>query len=140
VPEVLGVSVEHATVGPTVDVQRRRVVSQQVRQVGAWGGCLESVTDTPRVTPDCYHPDRPAPSLGPTHGPAVFPAAIPKTVQADTLRAILKLHEAADENTCHCGLPLGEETGLCWYGRRAQRALFELTRDHRADHPDAPDV
>ncbi|MDG4831377.1 hypothetical protein O7627_18940 [Solwaraspora sp. WMMD1047] len=105
-----------------------------------WGGCLESANDPPRVAPDHRDPDRPAPSVGPTHGPAVFPDAIPATVQADTLRALLKLHEAADENTCHCGLPLGEETGLCWYGWRAQRALLELQLDHRADHPEGPDL
>ncbi|MDG4833437.1 hypothetical protein O7627_29630 [Solwaraspora sp. WMMD1047] len=113
---------------------------------GGWGppmglgGCLESGNETPRIIPDYINPDRPAPPVGPDNGPAVMPNAIPPGAQADTLRQLLQLHEPRDENTCQCGLLLGEETGLCWYGRRAQRALFELTLDHRSEDPDDPDV
>jgi hypothetical protein len=67
------------------------------------------------------------------------PNTIPLAVQADTLRVMLARHEPADDKRCGCGLPLGELTGLCWYGRQAQKRLHELTLDWRADNPDEPD-
>ncbi|MDG4827864.1 hypothetical protein O7627_00940 [Solwaraspora sp. WMMD1047] len=66
------------------------------------------------------------------------PDAIPADVEADTLRTLLARHEAKDEKNCRCGLPLGEETGLCFYGRQAQKRLYNLTLDRRAaDDPNA---
>ena len=55
----------------------------------------------------------------------------PQGVQADALRMILARHEPKDEKTCACGNPLGEDTGLCWYGRQAQKGLMELQVEQR---------
>ncbi|MDG4831810.1 hypothetical protein O7627_21250 [Solwaraspora sp. WMMD1047] len=52
--------------------------------------------------------------------------AVPASVQADTFRMILARHEPASATHCVCGAALGEETGLCWYGRSAQRGLMAL--------------
>ncbi|MDG4834684.1 hypothetical protein O7627_36050 [Solwaraspora sp. WMMD1047] len=68
------------------------------------------------------------------------PDGVPPAVQADTLRMMLARHEPADDKRCGCGLPLGELTGLCWYGRQAQKRLSELNLDPRADHPGEPDL
>jgi hypothetical protein len=44
---------------------------------------------------------------------------------------VLARHEPASDTHCVCGAALGEETGLCWYGRSAQRGLMELqARQH----------
>ncbi|MDG4830268.1 hypothetical protein O7627_13260 [Solwaraspora sp. WMMD1047] len=83
--------------------------------------------------------DRPVPSIGPIQGPVLFPDTIPRHVQADSLRMMLARHAPDGDRMCRCGLPLGELTGLCWYGRQAQKRLSELAPDHRAESPGEPD-
>ena len=39
---------------------------------------------------------------------------------------LLARHEPVSETHCQCGQPLGEETGLCWYGRSALAGLTHL--------------
>ncbi|MDG4830165.1 hypothetical protein O7627_12745 [Solwaraspora sp. WMMD1047] len=62
------------------------------------------------------------------------PDRTPAHVQADTLRMMLARHQPRDDITCLCGQQLGEETGLCWYGRQAQQRLHDLLGDE--DDPD----
>jgi hypothetical protein len=65
------------------------------------------------------------------------PDTIPIDVQADSLRMMLARHQPGDDGTCACGQRLGEETGLCWYGRQAQRRLYEVLLDQKAaDEPE----
>jgi hypothetical protein len=85
------------------------------------------------------HRDRPVPAIGPVQGPAQFPDTIPPHVQAGSLRMMLARHAPDGDQVCRCGLPLGELTGLCWYGRQAQKRLFELYTDHRAENQREPD-
>ncbi|MDG4828300.1 hypothetical protein O7627_03140 [Solwaraspora sp. WMMD1047] len=64
------------------------------------------------------------------------PDTIPLGVQADTLRMMLARHQPGDDHTCRCGQRLGEEIGLCWYGRQAQQRLYEVLLDQQAaDEP-----
>nr|MDT0662540.1 hypothetical protein [Micromonospora sp. DSM 115978] len=64
--------------------------------------------------------------------PGPVPDTIPTDVQAETLRTMLLRHQPIDDATCCCGQPLGEDTGLCWYGRQAQKRLYEVILDQKA--------
>nr|MDT0656928.1 hypothetical protein [Micromonospora sp. DSM 115978] len=65
----------------------------------------------------------------------VVPDTIPSSVEADTLVMLLTRHQPHDDTHCACGQQL-ETTGLCWYGRQAQRRLYDLTLDRKANGDD----
>ena len=69
---------------------------------------------------------------GVSPGPAPTTNAVPRSVQADTFRMLLARHEPGSETQCRCGQPLGEETGLCWYGRSALAGLTQLLAEEDA--------
>jgi hypothetical protein len=81
-------------------------------------------------------PPHPTGTLSGAAGGAVVPDAIPSHVELDTLRMLLARHEPSDEYVCRCGQPLGEETGLCYYGRQAQKRLYEAMLDRSAASDD----
>ena len=55
----------------------------------------------------------------------------PARVQLDAVQMTLAMHEPASDTHCMCGGALGEDTGLCWYGRQAQKGLMELQAEQR---------
>nr|MDT0662476.1 hypothetical protein [Micromonospora sp. DSM 115978] len=69
---------------------------------------------------------------GPGATREVVPDTIPGHAEEDTLRMLLARHEPADEYVCKCGQPLGEDTGLCYYARQAQKRLYDVILDRKA--------
>ncbi|MDG4831876.1 hypothetical protein O7627_21580 [Solwaraspora sp. WMMD1047] len=59
------------------------------------------------------------------------PAAIPAGVQVDAYRMLLAQHTPGINGRCRCGNLLGEETGLCFYGRQAQAGLLRIAAAER---------
>lgn len=52
-------------------------------------------------------------------------------VQMAVAQMLFALHEPATDTRCACGLPLGEDTGLCYYGRVAQKQIMETQAEIR---------
>ena len=61
--------------------------------------------------------------------------ADPEGVRQEALQVLLSLHQptltshGAPTGQCECGFPLGEETGLCQFARRAVKELGALSLD-----------
>lgn len=67
------------------------------------------------------------------------PPEVPSDVQVDAFEMLLARHTPGADGRCVCGRQLGEDTGLCYYGRQAQAALLRLTAVDGPPDPDVPE-